>query len=243
MNNESLLNALLRKYGFLIFGIIAIILLVGLIQLFQGGSAQKPAEDEELSSDYAQLFNSGEFYGVIDQSDENFALVQKDLATFAHTTGEKLQDPSTKIAFTFDSGFTQNDNVFIFTGEFYDLPGKIRLELTKYDKGIINLSITNEKSQTNIDNSLNLNGKKNELLAQLPINETYYSIRYLYSDDAIIVSFYDGFSSSDVERATEVLKTIYEDEYESSLFRFNINGVGTFTLDGIYQYLQNPYTP
>ena len=216
---------------------------MGFTQLLGGTNAQKPLEDDELSSEYAQLFNVDEFYNSIDQSEKNYALAQKDLATFAHATGEKLQNPDTKVAFTFNDGYSVNGNVFVFTGTFYDLDGTIRLELTKYDKGIINLSITNESTQTNIDNSLNLNGKKNELLTQLPINENYYSIRYLYSDDQIVIAFYKGFTENDVNAAAETLKGVYAEEYDPTLFQFNINGVGTFTLDGVYQYLQNPYTP
>jgi hypothetical protein len=245
MMENSPLSELLKKRANLLFALCALLLLGGVIYVTNSQTSTNAPiiEDEEVNPELAQIFNSDQFLQVIEESEENYLLTQKDLGTFARTTGEYYRGNTNPIAFTFNDGVEQNENNYIFTGSYYQLDGTIRLVVTKFDKGIIRLSITNEATETNIDNSLNLNGVKNNLLTQLPVEQDYYSIRYLYSSDKIVVAFYEGFSETQVNEVVGILQQAYGDQYDPSLFEFNINSVGLFTLDGVYNYLQNPVAP
>ena len=146
--------------AFLVVGILIIFLLS-----LQNKGAIKPEPDEEdIARNIALIYNSEELYKLLDDNETTISLIRKDLRFFALTTSKNVADDPV-VGFTFTKGPTQEGDSYVFEGLFYDIDGKIRLVLNKLKTGVVRLSITNMKTQTNIDEFLQLNGPRNRLIA------------------------------------------------------------------------------
>ena len=228
--------------------IAGIIILVGfLIFTSLGTKVQDPSknkleDDPRAGRDYAILYQQGNLYDFIDESDSNLMLIQKDLVTFIRETDPKFKDDEKLIGFTFDKRFDKKDKEAFFTGYFYSLKDKIQLKVNLLGNGVIRLSVTNLKTKANVDKKLNLNGVKNTLLDTLPVDKDYYSVRYLNSTDEVVVTFYEGYSQQDIDGALGILKKAYGQSFKEDDFTYNINGLGIFTLDQVVQNLEQPIT-
>jgi len=226
----------------------AVIFIGALLLFFLVGARQGPVnpadntldDDPEAGLSYALLYNQGDLYNNIQQNDDNLRLIQEDLTLFARSTLSELSEPDVLIGFTLDNDFTQDDTLFKHTGRFYGVDDKIELLLSVLDRGVITLSITNTEDNTNIDNSLQLNGAVNNLIKQLPIEEDFYSIRYFNSRDEIVVGFFLGYSSDDVTVVENIFKESLDKDFETANIVFSVTSVGTMTLQEIKEFQSSP---
>lgn len=228
--------------------VIVLIVLLGLLLVIR--TASKPEvinpstnvldENPRAGLDYALLYNDREIYASIDGDDDNLSRIQADLAVFARAKIPELQDTGSLIGFTFESGYTKDDNIYTFYGYYYSSTAKIKVAVTVYETGAISLSILNTEDMSSVDTSLNLNGFKNQLIVKLPIESDYYSIRFLKSDDKIVASFYKGYSLADVDAVVKILNEAYEGAFDAGDVIFNINAVGNFSLEEVRAYSSNP---
>lgn len=233
------------KRNKLVVGLVTVLALVVIVVLTSGTNVIDPSkanhsDDPRAGKDYALLYNHGKLYGVIDSSSSVLRSIQNDLALFARTTRPEFKNPESLIGFTFDKKFKTEGSKNSFTGHYYSVDDSITVDVYKLRKGIIRLSITNRKDSTNIDEQLSLNGPKNRLLAQLPIDKDYYSIRYFNSQDKVIVTFYEGYTRQDLDTAVELLKKEYGDKFQATDFTFSLNGKGIFSLQEVTDNLTHP---
>jgi hypothetical protein len=244
MNNNPFWTKRKLFAGFaLLLGMIAFFLFLNRGTEIVNPATNKTDENPRAGKDYALVYNHGELYKVINFSDDRLRNIQQDLATYARATQTELKNPETLVGFTLDKGFQKKDNVYTFTGHYYSVKNLIKLVLTDYGKEVFRLSITDTKTGENIDESLYLNGAKNQLLAKLPIEKTNYSIRSLHPSDNIVVTFYKGYTRQDVDEAIGILREEYGDKFRESDFTYNLNGIGTFPLEKIIDNLTNPIPP
>lgn len=222
--------------------VIAIVLIFIIFRIFFNGTGAINPNTNRLDTnpsaglEYAILFNQGELYKQINSDDATLELIGSDLALFAKATRPEFSDKKILIGFTFSDKTEIKDDTAIYNGYYYGVPDKIMVAVTTYEAGYTTLSITNTNDDTNIDESLNLNGPKNRLIVRLPIESTNYSMRYFKSDDKVVAAFYKGYDSEDVDEVIGTLKEAYGDEYRESDTIFNINAVGIFSVDEVRAY-------
>lgn len=223
-------------------GILLICAIFALIK-FTGSNVIDPNKDNLLEGaagkNYAALYMISDVYEAVGQNDDVFHQVEKDMLTFARVTRPEFANPESLVGFTFDKAFTKEGDATIYTGHYYSVPDKIEVRLTSHGRGVYTLSITNTVDQTNIDDSLQMNGKRNELIASLPIEKGDYSIRYQLTDDRIVVTFYDGYTSEDVDAATKVIRDNLGDETVGDVV-YSINRIGIVSIGTVRDNLKNP---
>jgi len=242
MNNEFLKKYI--KYFVLVGSVLFFSFLIYSL-VFSGLNVVDPASnkldaDSNAGKTYSLLYGQGALYENILNNDSNLSVIQEDLALFARTTRPEFTDQDVLLGFTFEDSFTQSENMFTHYGYFYGLKDRIELKVTVMDRGIITLSITNTEDDTNIDDSLQLNGVVNELLVKLPINEDFYAIRYLNSQDEIVVGFFLGYTLEDVKKVEAILTSSLDDEYKTANIVYSVNSVGIFTLEGLKKFATSP---
>ncbi len=244
-NGENMRNIATKRNVLILFSGLIIASLVIWTLFFNTSSVVNPNKDKNLNPDdgisYAVLYDYAEVFSVIDENEDVLRSIQKDLLFFARSTRQEFSDNTVLVGFTFvdeDENYKQNETSF-FTGYFYGLEDKIQVSLTPYGRGVYTLSITNLKDSTNIDDSLSMNGQRNRFIITLPIEKSFYSIRYQLTEDRIVVSFYDGYTQKDID---EVIATINSGFGENNLddVVYSINRVGIVNLDQVGQNLITP---
>lgn len=219
-----------------------VLISVVLLQLVGGQQAINPYKDKnrtaEEGRDFAALYMQGELYKAVDANEDVMGQIRADLLTFARTTRPEFADKEALVGFTFDKNFNKEDDTYIFTGRYYGLKDNIQVKLTPHGRGVYTLSVTNLKDQANIDASLKMNGKRNQYITTLPVEKPFYSIRYQLTQDRIVVSFYDGYTSSDVNEAQEHITTGLGDDTKDVVY--SINRIGIVSFDKVRENLVNP---
>ncbi len=237
-----------KNRSILILVIVATIILATVIGLYlvnQSGDIVNPNEDELIEGDaagvsYAVIYSSSELYSFLNQNDDTYRLIEEDLSRFVQITNPSFTDPDTLYGFTITKSAINGDTAE-FEGKFYALNDNIKLEVQKFSGGKISLSVTNQSTGENVDEQLNLGGKKNEVIISLPIEEDNYSIRYLNSEDKIVVSFLPGYSREEAVKTKTILQNLFEGQYPESEVLLAINGIGTFSsIEEIISFADDP---
>lgn len=229
--------------------IVALMFLIGVAGwiLVRGPSVVDPKSVLELEGDAGYstirwLFRYDDVFEVVGRNENVMQNIESDIINFARKTRPEFSDAQVLVGFTFNSKHIEESGTFIFTGYYYDLKDEIEVRLTPHGHGVFTLSITNLKDGTNIDNDLGMNGRRNEYIRKLPINKTFYSIRYLLGNDRIAVTFYEGYTSKDIE---DVVLSLDSDlgRHDGDDISFTINAVGTVGLEQVKQNLIQPIQP
>lgn len=188
---------------------------------------QDPNKDDLLDPDegysYAALYEHGELYETTDGNDDVMRLIQTDFVTFARNAIPELGDPSRRVGFTFIERAEKQGESTVFKGRYYGSSDDVEIKLTNHGRGVYTMSMSNLITGKNVDELLQLNGRRNEFIKKLPINETYYSIRYQLVENRIVVSFYDGYSKKDVVAVETLLNNDLGSRRD---IVFSINRVG-----------------
>lgn len=202
-----------------------------------------PNKDKLLSPDegkkYAAVYNISDLYTATDENDDVLRNIQTDLVTFARSTRPEFADADTLVGFTFDKKSGKEGETSVYSGYFYGLNDKIQVKLTPHGRGVYTLSITNLKDNTNVDDELSMNGKRNHYIVTLPIEKPNYSIRYQNKQDRILVSFYDGYTLQDVDEAVGSITAGLGEEADKNV-AYNINRIGFVSLEKVRENLVNP---
>lgn len=203
-----------------------------------------PADTINLETDSGSmpvrwLYRYSDLYEVLGNNPNVIEKVEKDIITFARETRSEFNDPETLVGFTFDKGYVKDGDSYVFTGHYYDLGDKIEIRVTPRGRGVYTLSITNLRDGVNIDEQLAMNGRRNKYIQSLPINETYFSIRYLLGEDKVVVSFYEGYSNTDIDKATSSLVNGLGATNGDDVI-YSLNRIGIVSLDQIRQNLISP---
>ncbi len=238
MNMQKLL-----RNRWVILGLGLLIGLLFIVILSRGGPVIDPSKNTDLNlgdgKTTAMLFKFNELYDAIDQNDDVLELVSKDVLLFARTTRSELNNPETLVGFTFEEGVRKDGENSIFTGHYYGVDDKMQIILTPHGRGVYSLSITNLEDGTNIDNYLKMNGKQNKYLQTLPIEKNNYSIAYQLTEDRIVVSFYDGYTSADIDEVVRSLTEGLGSDSKTTVI-YSINRIGIVSLDAVRQNLVTP---
>lgn len=238
MQNTSLLSK--NRWLLLVAGLVSVIFLIWFSS--RGGGINNPNTDAllnpEAGKSYAALYEIDDLYQDIEQNDDVLESVQKDLLTFGRVTRPELSDGDSKVGFTFKSREQDGDS-FVYTGYYYGVGDKIEVRITPHGKGVYTMSVTNLADQTNIDGSLKMNGPRNAYIKTLPVESSRYSIRYFLGNDQIIASFYDGYTSRDIEAVVSSLTKGLGDNFSSDVI-FSLNRHGTVTVEQLRQNLVTP---
>lgn len=239
------LKQLLRNPVLLFLAIMGSLLLVGLLVFNRPGSssAVNPATDKDRSAeegtDYAALYKHGELYNAVENNDLVLQQIKKDLLLFARSTRSEFANTKTLVGFTILKQLPKEGEASVFTGRFYGVGDEIRVAVTPHGRGVYTLSITNLADQTNIDEYLGLNGKRNRFIKTLPLQKGRYSIRHQLSEDRIVVTFYDGYTAAEVDEVVSILQEALGDEYVNDVV-FSINRKGIFPLEVVRLNITNP---
>ncbi|MGH7158312.1 MAG: hypothetical protein ACREGD_04590 [Candidatus Saccharimonadales bacterium] len=187
----------------------------------------------------AVLYNSGDLYAALEENDDILAVVAKDMLLFARTTQLELGDANVLVGFTFSKDFKKDGDTFVYTGYFYGVDDKIEVRLTPHGRGVYTLSVTDLQDGANIDGQLNLNGTRNAYIQTLPIEEGTYSIRYQVPLDRIVVTFYDGYTNEDVDKAVASIAGGLGETGSLGVV-YTINRLGVVSIDQVRQNLITP---
>lgn len=206
-------------------------------------SVVNPSEDRLRTPDEgvarAALYKQGDLYKAVEENEYVMDQIRLDLLTFARSTRPEFVDTETLVGFTFNEGFETQGATLVFTGYYYGVSDKIEIKLTPHGRGVYTLSITNLKDQTNIDEELRLNGKRNEFIVSLPVEKDFYSVRYQLPEDRVVVSFYQGYGTKDVDAVAKLVTDALGDTQSNDVV-YVLNGKGAYSLDRIKDNLKNP---
>ena len=236
------------NYRMLAVLIAAALLILGAFIYFSYGkvSVVNPNTDGNLEGEagitYAALYKHEDLYKFIGENEEVLRNIQEDVAYFARTTRQEFSNPESLIGFTVTKDLGKEGSDAAYIGRFYGVSDEFKLTLTSHGRGVFTLSIVNQKDQTNIDEFLSMNGARNRYIQSLPIEQGNYSIRYQLVEDRIVVSFYDGYTSQDVDAAVASLTEGLGPNYAEEAV-FAVNKIGILGLDGVRQNLVTPIQP
>lgn len=224
----NVINSNLSKRILVILGVI--ISLTFLFIASRTDQVVNPNNDKELSAeegrDYAALYRQGSIYSIVDGNEDVMSQIRKDILTFARVTRNEFRDKNILIGFTFDKKTDMDGGAHIYTGRYYGLKDRIRIKLTPEGSGVYTISIVNTSDNTNIDENLLLNGKRNRYVKVLPIEGTYYSIRYQLTMDRIVVTFYEDYTRADVEAVKKsVTEALGEVTHQDVIYTINAKGI------------------
>jgi len=212
---------------------------------FSGVNVVNPADnvlddDPEAGKSYALLYEQGDLFENINENEDNLGLIQEDLALFARTTRPEFTSEDILLGFTLEDDFSEDGSTYTHNGYFYGLDDRIRLIVDVLDGGVITLSITNTDDNTNIDDSLQLNGEVNELIRKLPIETDFYSLRYYNDLNKILAVFYLGYSEQDIAEVESILLENLGENYDEEEVVFSINSIGRSDQERIRQFVNDP---
>lgn len=236
---------MIKRYRYIFLGLALLAVLVVVFVVTGGNDIKNPSrqindENPLAGIEYSVLYEHGQLYEFLDNSEVNLRLIQEDMALFARKTIPALADSSTLLGFTFTGSPIIQDGVFNQSGKFYGCDDTISIKVTDLGSGKISLSITDLANNVNIDSELHLGGKRSELLQNIPIKTKYYAIRYVNNSDKILVIFYEGFNRREVDKAIKIIKDVLQDSYDENDIIFSINAIGSFPLAKVYQLSDIP---
>jgi len=118
-------------------------------------------------------------------------LVRIDLAYFARQKVSAYKSTTSVVNFNLSNDPVANGFTISFKGGFESSKDKIEVSVTILANHIVKTSITDKTSGINIDTQLPSYSALNQLIAQLPINATNYTISYVPTDGSITVTLYE----------------------------------------------------
>lgn len=245
-------KAFLRKKRILTIVVIAFVVGITVFVIFSlankgDNAAMNPNQDPYLGLEdgtgdgitAAVLYNSENLYQTLGQNDDVLYILAEDMLLFARSTLTELSSPDTLVGFTFKDDVRQEGDTVIYNGVFFGADDEIEVSVTPRGRGVYTLSITNLNSEANIDSQLRLNGNRNTFIRTLPIEKGSYSIRYQVPQDKIIVTFYDGYDSQDVDEALTFV-TNGLGSLDSPRIVYSINRIGIVSIEQVRQNLVTP---
>lgn len=238
------MNYFHNKRFLVTLGIVTLLgIVIFLVSVLGSNGAVNPNRDKNLTAeegrDFAALYQHGELYNAVEGNEDVMSQIRADIMTFARVTRSEFSDKETLVGFTFDKKSSKDGDAYVYTGHYYGPKDKIQITLTPYGRGVYTLSITNLVDSTNIDEYLSMNGKRNQFIRNLPVENDYYSVRYQLPYDRVVVSFYDGYTSANVDEVTNLITEALGGTNSGDVV-YSINRIGIVSLEQVRQNLVNP---
>ena len=166
-----------------------------------------------ILSNETSLFNLVSEVHTIDR-------VSSELYAFGKAAFSVYTDDKQPMGFRVNN-LSQENNKINFSGNFGQSNHKISVTFIELNSGHISISITDTDSGLNIDQYLESNQSKNQLIGSLPIEDSTFTLRYIEDSDTFAIN---AFSVSGYTDAENVIKTyLDDDEYsQQKIVRYGV---------------------
>lgn len=181
-----------RKYALVVMAVVLVVLVAMFVNR---GSGIDVAPEEGSSTDYsaqARIVGGEELIkqlGGVGQYDSLGA----DLLVFGRKSFSEYRDHPTKVVgFELTSkNITKKDNKVEFEGRYGANKHKIAVVVTPLKNGRIHASITDKKTNTNIDAQLPSNTARDQFIGTLPVQKDVYSVSYVPATDSFLITLFE----------------------------------------------------
>lgn len=164
--------------------------------------------DEPSSNKYSSqvIFTNGEELLKQTENLEAHEALASDLFLFAKKIYPAYQKNGVSIGFKLKENPVKTDSTIKFEGRFGAVKNSIRVEVTLLKNKKIKLSVTDTKTNKNIDSELPSNSAANQFIGTLPIEKATYKIDYIAATENFLITSYDG-NPSTKQAAEQLLMT------------------------------------
>lgn len=175
-----------------ILAVLGVIVLFGVLWMFspRSNTIDDVPEGTSTNPDSQAVITDGEdlvqALGGVDAYD----FLQYDLFFFAKTAYASYQDQESTVGFAVKSDIKNEDGAVIFYGTFGSVDNKITIVVKPLRNDRINVSITDTKTNLNIDTFLPSNNRRDQFIGTLPLTSDTYTIDYDSRSDGFIISLY-----------------------------------------------------
>lgn len=196
-----------RKKRILYLSIAGFIILLLLVLVSTNKKNDIDVLPEEVSSinysDKAVIKNSKLLLPSLG-STVRYELLAKDLYYYGKNSYDSYKKDKAVIGFEVTSDIKKNGDSLSFEGHFGANNNKILVVVKKLNNLRLYTTITNNKTEKNLDTSLPSNNKRNQFIATLPIAKDNFSISYDSSTDSFTLNLHEG-TSAVLDKAGEYL--------------------------------------
>lgn len=175
--------------------------------------------DQDYSA-HARIVGGDELFSILG-GDRRFDALSRDLFYFAETAYSVYRSSETEVVgFKVTKQGEKVNNSIEIEGEYGSIKNKVRIKVDILANDRIKTSITDTKTDLNIDSKLPSNNKLNQYIATLPENYDGYTTEYDRSADGVTI-FLDDKNPALADKAfADITAQIDDGSYDRS--RFNV---------------------
>ena len=138
--------------------------------------------------------------------------ISSELYVFGKTAFSVYSNDKQPMGFRIDDVSQENNKVLI-NGKYGQSKHKIAITFIELNNSHVSISITDTDSGLNIDQYLESNQSKNQLIGNLPIEETTFTLRYIEDSDTFAIN---AFIVSGYTDAENIIRSYLDDEEYSN---------------------------
>lgn len=206
-------------------GIVGALFVVGLVfSAFRNSSTDIDTYPEEGSSqDYtthARIVEKKPKLFTALGGDTRYDSLSQDLYSFGKTAYAKYKENSVDvIGFSVDGDIEQKGEVISFKGNYGASENSVNVVVEKLPNLRIKLSITDTKTNLNIDTSLRSNSKMNTYIATLPKTYDGFSVEYSRVSDKVFINLFERDPTLLTVAYSEIKKIVDDGSFSEARFQ------------------------